>query len=173
MSKKSKSELAKEKLEAVRIVRELSGNGQWTLVQEVLQDIVAGYIVKDPSGSTPPANKLREELLEEIKRRYENSEHLDILLESVPSDVSIRAWTKKDTWDEAVWGRIKTEGLFTKEKRAEVIESLRIRALGRDTTAAKLWLTMSGDYSDKLDLKNDKAVDVFRQMNEALHKKKD
>jgi hypothetical protein len=173
MSEKSKSQLAQEKLESVRIVKKLSGDGRWTLVQEVLQEIAAAHTIKDPSQKLPPANKLKEELLEEINRRYKDSEYLDILVSSIPSDVSIRAWIKKDGWDDAVWSKIRTEGLFTKEKRAEVIESLRIRALGRDTTAAKLWLTMSGDYSDKLDVAGDKTLDIFRQYNEALHKKKD
>jgi hypothetical protein len=81
---------------------------------------------------------------------------------------------KKDGWEEAVWKKVRGDQLFSPEKRAEVIEALRQRAIdpkkGSDS-AAKLWLTMSGDYSDKMEV-NDKGLEAFREINSIIHRKK-
>jgi hypothetical protein len=36
--------------------------------------------------------------------------------------------------------------------------------------AAKLWLTLSGDYSEKMEI-NDKTVDTFREIQSVLQRK--
>jgi len=164
----TKYDKAVEKLEAVRAVKKLSGDGPWSLVQEVMQEVVAGYIVKNPD-SVPSSPKLREELLKELSIRYVEDENLQLFLDSVPSSVAIRAWFKKDGWDDAVWSKIRVEGLFTKEKRSEVIEALRTRAIDKSDSAAKLWLTMSGDYQEKDPNERDKTLDAFREINKIIH----
>lgn len=160
-----------KKLEIVKKVKELSKDSKWTIPQEILQEIVATYTIKDPKN-VPKVPTLMKDLESEIKLRYANDEELrDLLLESIPADRHIRNWMKKDGWEEAVWSKIRVEGLFTASKRAEVIESLRQRALDKSDTAAKLYLTMSGDYSEKVEMDN-KTVDTFREINSILHNKK-
>ena len=43
--------------------------------------------------------------------------------------------------------------------------------MDKSDQAAKIWLTISGDYSDKIDV-TDKTVDTYRDINNILHGKK-
>ncbi len=49
-----------------------------------------------------------------------------------------------------------------------MIEAIRSRGLNKSDTAAKLWLTLSGDYSEKIDIKQDETVEKFREINRIL-----
>lgn len=159
------------KLEAVRAVKQLNnGDSPWTIPQEILQEIQAGHIVANPD-KLPPVTQMVEELKSEIELRYEQDEDLkNLLLESIPEVRSVRVWLKKDGWDEAVWKRVRGDRLFSPEKRAQVIEALRERAVNGSDQAAKTWLTMSGDFSDKMEV-NDKSLDAYREINNILHRK--
>jgi len=159
------------KIEAVRAARELKNeDSNWNLLQEIMQEIQAGYIVID-AKTMPDATKLADQLKEEVEKRFiDEPEKQKILLDGIPHVRSIRQWFKKDGWEDAVWGKIRTDQLFSSEKRAEVIESLRLRAIQRSDVAAKLWLTMSGDYSEKMEV-NDKTLDAFRDINSVLQRK--
>jgi hypothetical protein len=161
------------KLAAIRAAKKLNNSdSQWTLVQEIFQEIQAAYIIKDPDFM-PPITKLSEELKAEIEKRYtEDPEVKELLLASIPAARSIREWVKKEGWDEAVWSKIRQDGLFTASKRAQVIESLRKRALDKSDVAAKIWLTLSGDYSEKMEVDN-RSIDIYREINSVLHKKKE
>jgi len=165
---KSESKPELTKLEAVRQARELKNEGsEWTILQEIMQEIMASYIVVD-AKTMPDTTKLAEKLKEEVERRFEDEPNKrQTLLDGIPNVRSIRQWLKKEGWDEAVWSKIRTDQLFSSEKRAEVIESLRLRALNRSDVAAKLWLTMSGDYSEKMEV-NDKTIDTFREINSII-----
>lgn len=156
------------KLEAVRQARELTNEGSnWTILQEIMQEIQASYIVVD-AKTMPDAIRLTEQLKDEVSKRYEEEPNKkQVLLDGIPNVRSIRQWFKKEGWDDAVWGKIRTDQLFSSEKRAEVIESLRLRALNRSDVAAKLWLTMSGDYSEKMEV-NDKTIETFREINSII-----
>lgn len=162
------AERSSNKLEAVRAVKKLSGeNEQWTLTQQMLQEIMASHTVVNPD-KLPPMTQMVDELKKEIELRYQDEPDIkDLLLESVPAVRSLREWTKKEGWDDAVWGKIRVDGLFTASKRSQVIESLRKRANDTSDTAAKIWLTLSGDYSEKMDV-SDKSVDMFRDINSIL-----
>jgi hypothetical protein len=160
------------KLAAVKAMRALSNqDSEWTIVQEIYQDVVAAHIIINPD-KLPPVTQMVEELKKEIELRYAEDEELrKLLLDSVPEPRAIRIWQKKEGWEEAVWKRIKSDKLFSAEKRAQVIESLRKRAIDNSDQAAKLWLTLSGDYSDKVEV-NDKTIETFREINSILHKNK-
>ena len=160
------------KLEAIRAVKALdNGDSKWNLVQDILQDIMAGYIVANPNAQ-PPVTEMREHLLKEINLRHKDEEDLkNLLIESVPEVRSIRKWVKKEGWEEAVWDKIRGDQLFSPANRAQVLEAVRTRAIDKSDQAAKLWLTISGDYSDKLDV-TDKTVETYREINNILHKKK-
>lgn len=160
------------KLESVRAVKALSGkDSQWTLTQELLQEIMANYTVINPD-KLPPLTDMIEDVKKLVEKRYvDEPETKELILDSIPAMRSVREWVKKDGWDDAVWGKIKVDGLFTASKRAAVIESLRSRALDKSDVAAKIWLTLSGDYSEKMEV-NDKSVDIYRDINKILHSKK-
>jgi hypothetical protein len=159
-------------VEAYHNVKKLSNkNSNWTLTQELLQEIMAAHTIVNPK-SLPPLTEMVEELKQLIETRYTDDEvSKDILLKSIPTMRSVREWVKKEGWDEAVWGYVRADGLFTAQKRAKVIESLRERAIDKSDAAAKIWLTLSGDYSEKMEVDN-KSVEVYREINNILHGKK-
>jgi hypothetical protein len=163
---------AATQLEAYRAVKKLSGDDSpWTLTQQLLQEVMAGHTVVNPN-SLPPLTQMVDQLKKEIESRYEDDPSLkQLLLDSIPNMRSVREWVKKDGWDEAVWGYVRAEGLFTASKRAQMIEALRDRGLDRSDVAAKIWLTLSGDYSEKMEVDN-KSVDMYREINNVLHGKK-
>lgn len=172
-SKAIQTEKAATQLKLLREVKKLSDpESEWTLPQQLLQEVMANHTVSNPDR-LPPLTDLVEELKEKIKKQYSDDPELQTLLvDSVPSIQSIRNWVKKEGWDDAVWSKVRLEGLFTAQKRAQVIESLRTRATDKSDVAAKIWLTLSGDYSEKMEVDN-KSVDVYREINSVLHKKKD
>jgi len=159
------------KLEAVRAVKAISNNdSNWSLTQEIFQEVQAGYIVSNPDVQ-PKTTDMTKDLISEIEKRYVDDPQLKkLLLDSVPAVRSVREWLKKDGWEEAVWNKVRGDRLFSPDRRAQVIESLRVRAIEKSDTAAKIWLTLSGDYSDKLDV-TDSSANMFREINKVLHKK--
>ena len=163
------------KLATIRAVKALSKPyAKFTLVQELLQEIIATHTIEDPTKKIG-VPQLKEELRAEIEVRYTEDEELkNLLLDSIPTDKIIRyRWFKKDGWEEAVWAHVRGTGLFNKERRATLVNALYERALNRSDIAAKIWLTLSGDYSEKMqDLNKDKTIEAFREINEILHKKK-
>jgi hypothetical protein len=163
---------AAAQIEAYQNVKKISDkNSNWTLTQEMLQEIMAAHTVTNPE-KLPPLTEMVEQLKQEIERRYEEEPNIkDVLLKSIPAMRSVREWVKKDGWDEAVWGYIRVEGLFSAANRAKVIKALGERAIDRSDSAAKIWLTLSGDYSEKMEVDN-KSVDIYREINSILHKKK-
>ena len=166
-------EKREDKLTLLKEVKSLGvdENG-YTVTQKILQEIMAGHTIKDPN-KLPPVTELVDELKEEIAKRYEDQTDLrDLLISSIPAVRSVREWVKKDGWDTAVWGYIRADGLFTASKRAQMIESLRTRGLDKSDVAAKIWLTLSGDYSEKMEVDN-KSVEVYREISKVLHKKKE
>lgn len=172
--KLEKAKKAIEMQEARKAVRDISTNPDWDLVQELLQEIMATHVIANPEVQ-PKVPQLITELQEEIKKRYDGDEETkDILLNGIPHARSIREWIKRSEWEEAVWKKISGTGLFTHEKRSAMIQALYTRGLQKNDQAAKMWLTMSGDYSDKLDI-NDKesALDKFRAINKQIHSKKE
>jgi hypothetical protein len=162
-----------QKLAIVKKVKDLSNpDSTWTITQEILQDVMAYYTVKDPDN-IPKVPTLVQGLRTEIEVRYKDDPELkQLLLDSIPADKHVRVWIKKDGWQEAVWAKVRVDGLFTAEKRAKVIESLRLRAMDKSDVAAKIWLTLSGDYQEKVEMDN-KSVDMYREINKILHNKKD
>lgn len=172
---KDRGKKGADKLAAIRAVKELSGNSDWTITQELMQEVVASYTVANPD-KLPPVKTLVEALKGLIEERYAtNIELKDLLVESVPavdSFYSKESWFKKKNWDEAVWGKIRGSGLFTKEKRAQMINALYHRGMDKSDIAAKLWLTLSGDYSEKMDINTDKSIDMYREIQNVLLNKK-
>lgn len=175
LQEKEVKEKAKDKLltrmEAQKVVKSLSDpDSKWTITEELFQEVMAGHIVANPD-QLPPVTQMRKQLLDEIEKRYKDEPDVkQALIDSVPEARSIRKWIKREGWDDDVWSRIRGDKLFSAANRAQVIEALRVRAMDKSDTAAKIWLTISGDYSDKIDV-TDKTVDTYRDINNILHGK--
>lgn len=169
-----KDKLAKARLatkQVQKLTKELIGDSEWTILQIIAQEIIATYICQDKAR--PTIEKLQQHLKEEVALRYKDDERVrDILLEGIPTVYAISLWLKKAGWDDAVWSHIKQEGLFTSHRRASLINALYERGKDKSDTAAKLWLTMSGDYSEKVDMHSDNTIDQFREIQQAIFKKK-
>lgn len=169
-----KQEIGKKaavKLEAVRAAKELSNpDSQWTLLQEIMQEVMAGYVVANPD-KRPAVAKMTEDLKKEIEARYKDEpDTLKILLDAVPSPRATAKWLEKDGWDDAVWEKVRGDKLFSSEKRAQVIQALHQRACDRSDNAAKLYLTLSGDYSEKVEV-SDKTVETYRDIQKTILRK--
>ena len=170
---KAKAEAARKKQAAIKAAKALeNGDSQWSIVQEILQDIQAGYLVSNPNAKTP-VTKLIDDLKKEIVKRYtDDSDVAQLLIEAIPSVRSIRVWLKKDGWDDAVWKKIRQDELFSPGKRSEVIKALHDRAVDKSDMAAKLYLTLSGDYQEKSD-NEDASVETYREINKVLQGQRD
>lgn len=168
-----KHELSYQKRLALKRVEELTKNSEWNLIQQIAHDIEAFYVIKN--DKKPSAEKTLELIKNEIEARYasdtpEEKEIKAILLDGLPSKITFTKWRSQKNWDEAVWARARTGsiGLFSPDKRATVIHSLYSSAITGNTSAAKIWLTLSGDYVEKAETKNE-IVDQFREINQILH----
>ena len=105
--------------------------------------------------------------------KYADYEGLsDIIIGALPSHQRIVLWRRKKNWQTAVWDKCKEAGHFTPERKSSVLQKLYDKIIDKgDVQAIKLYLTISGDYSEKIDVKRDQVADVFREINEQLHKK--
>ena len=158
---------------AKKLLRKYTPNSEWDLSQQIIQEILAYKVIQDPSRKYIWDPKFQKEYQAVVEQKYHNDPELQkLLLICTPSHVTLGKWVKKTGWDEAVWAIVKEAGMFTKEKRATMIDSLYKRGLEKDTVAAKIWLTLSGDYSDKMEVK-DETADKYREINKVLHGKKD
>lgn len=158
------------KLVKIHEARKANNGSRWTTAQEVMQEIVANHTVINPN-KLPSVKSLRDELISEINRRYaEDEEFQKDILDTVPTAAAIGKWLHKEEFDSAVWSKIRSSGLFTKERRADMINALFRRGMERDTQAAKIWLQLSGDLKDDTVAK-DKTLDTFREINQILNKK--
>ena len=165
-------EARQDKLVLLKQIRAMKTDTEWNVLEELLQDIMAVHVVNNPNSKQPSVRQLRNEVVTEIKVRHDSDHELrDLLLDGLPTEVSMGKWIKKTKWKEAVWDRVRSDGLFTGERRAIMINALFERGTSKSDNAAKIWLTLSGDYSDKLDVSTDKTLDKYREINEILHKK--
>lgn len=166
---------AKAKIDASAKVRSLSGGADWTILQDILQDIQASTIIKKQKA--PGLVKLKEILKNEVLQRYsaKGEESLvEDLIAGIPSIGSLARWQKLKGWEEAVWVKVRGEGMFTLDRRAKVIDSLFEQATEKgNVNAAKVFLTLSGDYVEKGDQsKKDDQMEQFREIHKAINSKK-
>lgn len=165
-----REEKRQEKIEAIAEAKKLSPDSDWHLVQILAQEIESLYIVSNEKK--PTAVAMRDLLTKVIEERYgEEPEKKEVLLKAIPSARAITSWRNRSDWEEAVWQQIRDTGLFSREKRAKIIDSLFTKASNGDTKAAQLWLTMSGDYSDRMNINTDETVEKYREINNVLFKK--
>lgn len=172
-TREEKLEKAARSMEQVRLskkVKELSGDSEWTILEQLLQEIDATAMARNEKPLS--AEKAVTQLIQEISLRYEDEpEIMQILLDGIPSKTSISNWRASKGWTEALWGKVRLTGLFTGPKRAQIIQSLFAQAAEGNTAAAKLWLTLSGDYSEKSEVTTNATHDAFREINNIIHNK--
>ena len=156
-------------------MEELTKNAEWNLIEQIMQEIEAYYLLRNEKQ--PSLLKMLDLTREEINERYgqtpDQLEVKEILLAAIPSAPTLFHWRKRKNWDDAVWSKAKvgSTGLFSHEKRANVIHALYDYAIKGSTPAAKIWLTLSGDYNEKVDAKNE-ILDQFKEINNILHNPK-
>lgn len=171
MDTKDKVEASQLKLLARQRIKSLTGDSEWDLIQQIAQEIEAHYVIKKEKLSL---DKHLEYIKQEVRSRYSDQpDMLELIEEAIPSRVSISQWKKKKGWEDAVWMKIRGEGLFTTDRRAQVIHKLFEQAAQQgNVQAAKIWLTLSGDYVEKDNTQKSETLDLFRELNEAIHNKK-
>lgn len=169
----AKTEAAINKHLASLKVKHLTKDKDWSILQDILQEVIATKTIQNPEVKVVLTEAYKEvpKIVEE--RFKDDPETKQILLEGLPSIQSIRDWVKKEGWEEAVWKKIHGENLFNKERRAAMINALYERGVQKDTVAAKIWLQLSGDLVEKSEVTNkDSTVERFREINSILHKNK-
>jgi hypothetical protein len=176
---KALKELRAERSEAKRLalkrIDQLSGDSEWSLIQQIAQEIEAYFVAKNER--IPSLDDMGDLLLKEIRTKYpegsgpEYDEVREALIDAIPSRMTIHKWRGKKGWDEGRWSKVRGTGLFTSDKRATLINDLYSQARDGNVTAAKIWLTLSGDYQEKGDTKSD-VVEQFREINNILHANK-
>lgn len=172
---KRRGELSVIKMASVRALKEYTKDSEWDLRQQIFQEIFSTDLIQDPNARMKVNQQLIEKYKAVVEERYANSEDQELyrlLLETIPSFKGIRDWQRLKGWEDAVWKQIRDTQLFTKERRAQMMNALFMRGIDKDTQAAKIWLTLSGDYSEKMDIKTDETVDKYREINQILHGKK-
>jgi hypothetical protein len=172
---KIKGELSSAKVRAIKRVDQLSGDSEWSILQQIIHDIESFFLIKEDKKVT--LDKILDNLEDEIKLRYSSDDevHTEIreaLIAAIPSKNTLSKWRAKKGWIEAVWARVRSgpTGLFSLDKRANVIHSMYDSATKGNVNAAKIWLTLSGDYSEKAEAKNE-VVDQYREINKIIHSK--
>jgi len=170
MSNSERVDLSMAKRQALNKIKELSGDSEWNLIQQIAQEIEAHFIIKKEKLSL---DKHLELVKQEVKFRYtDQPEVLTIMEEAIPSRITISHWKKKKGWEDSIWMKIRGEGLFTSDRRARVIEKLYDQASSDgNVQAAKIWLTLSGDYSEKDPAGKNYTLDLFREINQVIHGK--
>lgn len=167
-----KGDLGETKRLAIKRIEHLTGESEWNLLQQICQDIEADFIVSKKGKLSN--QKLLDLMRDEVKHRYgEQADMISILEEAIPSMMTISVWRKKKGWEDAVWFRVRGEGLFTNDQRSAVIGKLfQQAAVDGNVQAAKIWLTLSGDYQEKDTTSKNDVVDIFKSINETIHSKK-
>lgn len=161
-----------EVFEYRKALKALNPDSEWDLCQIAMQEVETAHVINNPDRKPTASTKLIEQWTVYVKDKYaDEPTTLDLVLKCVPSSQTLQQWHKRSGWSEAVWAHIRDKGLFTRERRASMIESLYISGLKGNMSAAKIYLTLSGDYSEKLDVKND-TTEKYREINTILHNKK-
>ena len=164
--------LATEKRDTIKAIRALSKDPKWHILHDICHEICATHIVENPDTQIN-ISQLLQELIKEVDYRYSSEpETLALLRKGIPSLEAIRKWTKLEGWNDAVWAKARVGSLFSTQRRASMINALYQRGLTRSDNAAKMYLQMSGDYSEKGESDKDRVADTFREINNLLHNKK-
>ncbi len=172
-SEKVKREMT-DREKARLILLSVSNQGKWHLLQEFMLEIQADAKLKQGLGQRfPTQNELLELLKKKIQVEFkDDSITMNALILCVPTHQALSKWSKISGWTDAITDKMKKFGIFTAENRAEVMEALRQKAVKEgDTQAAKIWLTMSGDYTDKVDV-TDTKFEKYKEYANTLNMKK-
>jgi len=148
----------------------LSNKGKWHILQEFLIEIQADAKIKEGLGQRFPTWADQLALLhKKIEVEFSDDPENEKLLKNyVTHFTTIQKWTKLSGWNDAVIDKMKSYGLFTPENRAAVINAMKEKAVkDGDVQAAKVWLTMSGDYTDKIDV-NDQKFEKYKEYANSL-----
>lgn len=161
--------------ESQAILRELSGDKKWTALQSMMIDIYADGKLKMAEGQRFPTGRELQELLKrKIETEYsDNIKFRTGLLNCVPTVRTLHRWAKLEGWNEDVMKKLKAEHLYSPEDRASIIIALKKEAQKGDVMAAKMVLTMTGDYDEKGQVSDEKFNTWQKYVNAMGRKKPD
>lgn len=169
-SESPKMEVSAEESQA--ILRNLSGDNKWTILQQYLIELYADGKLKQSHGQRFPTQRELQELLKR-KIEFEHSDDMKVrtaLLNCVPTTRTIRRWIKIEGWEEDVWKIMAKTGLYPQEEIAAIINAQKREALKGDVNSAKLVLTLAGRYDEKGQT-NDEKFNKYKEFFEATVKK--
>lgn len=149
--------------------------GKYNLVQDLLQEIQATDMIEEAATTVTHDLKSQVKRLEqEIKDKYKNEPEVkDLLLEYLPVYDTIRYWVKKDDWKEEVVKKAKSQASVSGLRRIMILDDLFKKAHERgDTRAMELFLRISGDLDTGKERKETKQEQNYRELGQALTKKK-
>lgn len=151
-------------------LKPMAKSEEWNPVQDILHEIEATFVIENKKLNSTLLGKL---ILEEIDSRYKDDPDMAaILKELVPTSRTLIEWRSSQAWKDAVWTQVKGEGMFTADRRAQVINKLFEQATEKGSVnAAKVYLTLSGDYTEKASAEKDKDIDTYREIQKALLKR--
>lgn len=162
-----KSKILEEKLKKLGLLEKDSKLTD--LYQDIALEIEAVLITKKKHLTSL---NLVEEMKKNINERFADQEVLNEVMELMPSFQGVCKWRKKKDWKKQVWDKCKDTGFFTASKKADVMQALYDKIVEKgDVAAIKLYLTISGDYQEKVDVQKDAVQDIFREINQKLHGK--
>jgi hypothetical protein len=118
MTAQKKLELSLKRRLAIKRIEQLSGNALWSLLEQIIHDVEAYYVLKDIKLTT---DEIISGTREEIDARYANDpeqeEVYELLKDAVPSKNTLLLWKKKRGWEEAVWAKARACFRKTEEPR--------------------------------------------------------
>ncbi|MCB0326992.1 MAG: hypothetical protein KDD52_05165 [Bdellovibrionales bacterium] len=165
------SDKIKETLSAQKKVEEMRV-GKWNILQDILQDVQAEDIASRANidGKKTPIKNLIPMLITRIESDYEDDpDTRDLLKKAIPTYRRILNWTKDKDWDLAVQKKLKTDNLYSAERRARVIDALYRKAVDKgDVRAMDLYCKLSGEIEDSKEHRESKAERTYLDLQKAL-----
>lgn len=156
---------------------EALSEGEWTLPQELLQEIQATDIVEEAEGNGKSKTNLKDQtkkLKKLIEEKFKDEPDIkELLLDYLPGYNAIRLWTHKDGWKEAVMSKIRASYSFSEARRTKVMDAVYRKAIEKgDMKAAELYLKLSGDLDTGKNGKDSKELSDYERFNSILRTKK-
>jgi len=143
-----------KKAEARKKIKSLSDGSKWNLVQRHLMEVQADCILRQAKDEKVMEFSEQYDLLKlKLELEYaDQPEMKEAVFSYLPTPRGCSNWLKLNGWQDEVMAVLRKGHLFSSGNRVEVITSLCAKAKAGDVQAAKVWLTMSGDYSDKIEM---------------------
>lgn len=177
------TEISEEIRNKLRLRKEVKGltGGEWTLPQEILQEIQAeDILIEAVSNKKPYLAEQITRMTDIIKEEFKDQpDLLKTIVESIPTYEAIRLWTKKEEWEKEVQKCIRNKNIFNNKNQAKVLDTILKAAVAAPGTmsqlkAAELYFKLEGSLNPQKDAaeKKDEVYERYKNLQQTLHKKK-